>query len=253
MRRFWLIIILFASFNGLRGQISTDQFEFRFGYNLHNSYATRFNHLIETFNNDRYPFVISENLNSVNFLRGFNFGVNYKFRDDMSLHAVFKNQHQFLNTAYVGYNNLQLQYLFRQNTMELGITFSVGDMEHKFIRQNVSGGLVLGYMSVYSDWSQESKYKGTGEMQNISHSAVLGLAGSYEVQFSLSKEIKLYLRPVAMFNLPSFIRNLNAFMNPQVVDGNVSYTATEPEKYNSGSLSGLGIEGGLLISLPDFR
>ncbi len=251
MRRIIVIIIAFAAISPVWGQISPSQFELRAGYNLHNSYATRFNHLIESFNNSRYPVEISENLGSINFLRGFNFGVNYKFREDVILYAVFKNQHQFMEAKYVNYD-LNRQFMFRQNTLELGVAFPIGEQDG-FIRQSVSGGLVLGYMSIFTDWTAETKYQGSRNMFNISNSAVMGLAGSYEVKFHVSDQVSLYLKPVAMFNLPSFIRNLNEFMNPTVVDGYVTYSPGEPEKYNSGSLSGLGIEGGLLISLPELR
>jgi hypothetical protein len=250
MKRFWLVCLCVAASSGLRGQFSTDQLQVRIGYSIHNAYATRFNHLIESFNNARYPVEIADNLPSVNFLHGLHFGANYNFREDMALHLILKSKHKFIEVPYVNYPENR-QFYFRENTMEAGITFALN--EDETFQHFAGGGIALGYMSIFTDWTPETRFQGTKEMLNIDHTAVVGLNLSYEARLRITDGVQLFLRPVAQFTLPSHVRNLNEFMNPQVSEGVIQYSPDEPEKYNNGSLSGLGIEGGLLISLPKFN
>lgn len=250
MKRLWLIALLSLAHLGGRAQFEPEHLQVRIGYSLHNTYATRFNHLIESFNNARYPLEISENLPSVNFMKGFTFGLNYQFRDDMALHGILKSKGRFLSAPYVHYPENR-QFYFRENTLEAGITFALNEDEH--FRHFAGAGLTVGYLSVFTGWTEETRFTGTREMLNIDHSAVLGLNLSYEARFCLTPGLQLFLRPVAQFTLPSHVRNLNEFMNPKVAEGTIEYFPDEAEKYNSGSLSGLGIEGGLLISLPKAR
>lgn len=229
-------------------QFDVKKVELRLGYHLHNAYAKRFNALIDDFNNSRYPLEIQENLGSINFLHGFVLGGNYYFRDDMYLQAVLKNKHQFLQAKYVE-PEMYRSYLFRENTLEMGASYNFRN--EKGFSHYAGTGLILGYMSVLTDWSESSKRAKNRDMLNISTSMSLGLSFSYEAQFYVTNHFRIFLRPNAQFTLNSFIRNLDSFMDPQLDDtGAITYPTSEGVKVNKGSLSGYGMEGGILLSLP---
>lgn len=90
MRKILLPALILLTVCNLRAQFSTSQLQFRIGYNVHNTSSSAVNHLIETFNNNRYPFTVSKNLHSVNWPTGIVVGGNYAFREDMIFYAVFK-------------------------------------------------------------------------------------------------------------------------------------------------------------------
>lgn len=247
MRISLLILLAFAATQPCRAQFDPQKLELRFGYSLHNAHAKRFNQLIDDFNNSRYPIVVSENLRNVNFLKGFYLGGNYHFREDMFVHVVLKNKSQFVQAPYISPEK-SLQFLFRENTLEGGLTYNFAQ-DGRF--SHYAGlGVVAGYMSVFTNWTEDQNRPKAKDMYNITHTATVGLSLSYEAQFEITDFIRLSVRPVAQYTLNSFVRNLDAFMDPTVDDGELEYQTTGLIKPNKGSLSGLGIEGGILLRLP---
>lgn len=230
-------------------QFSTDKLQVRLGYNVHNAHAKHFNHLATAFNNARYPFIISENLRSVNFQRGIVAGADYAFSEDMTFHAIFKSRRQYIEAPYAGTGKYR-GYLFRAHTLELGLSIPIADEGR--IRHSAGGGIVLGIMGVFTDWDDRPGFHGSRDMLNVDHSEILGLSLHYEAQIVLTDHFRLFIRPVAQYGLNSNVRNLNRFFNPQVTENGVLYPEGEGAKYDRGNLNGIGIEGGLLILLPQF-
>lgn len=249
MRKTGFFLLLALVFNTAFAQIPWDQLGIRFGYNVHNAYASRFNKLIDSFNEDRYSFETRENLPNLNFLRGFMFGADYQFREDMSFQAVFKTRRQFISAQYLDRPEYR-QYLFRQSTLELGVTLPIS--EEKALSHHMAFGLIAGTMGVFTDWSSEKGYQGAKDMFNIDSNAIIGLSAAYEARFHLSDHLKLILRPNAQYALPVTVRKLNAFFNPIIEENQTTFAAVEEDKFNKGSLNGVGIEAGLLILLPQF-
>lgn len=249
--RIALITALFVAITcNLHAQFSTDKLHIRFGYNVHNTLARSVNHLVDDFNNDRYPTVIRENLNSVNFPMGFFFGAEYVFRDDMIFYATFKNRRQFLSTGYTQVPNYR-QYLFRARTLDAGMVLPL--RQDKFFSHYVGGGLLLGVMEAHTAWATDDRYHGSRNMVGIDNSGIFGLSFVYEAQFQLHRNLRLFLRPVAQFSTSSPLRRLCEFFDPLLdSDGKVTYGPGEGEKYNKANFSGIGIEGGLLFLLPEF-
>ena len=231
------------------GQFSMDKVHVRFGYNLHNVHAKRFNHLINVFNNSRYPYEIEENLGNVNWLHGLVLGANYGFREDMEVVAVLKSRRQYTQAKYAQ-SGMRRGYLFRQHTLEIGLNMVL--KEEKWFSHRVGAGVMLGVLGAFTDWKVQAGYTGSKEMLNIDHTGVVGLSLSYEARLKLHDHFRIFLRPVAQYALNSNVRKLTDFMDPHVDDGVVTYREGEDIKYENGSLSGLGIEGGLLILLPSF-
>ncbi|MFN8396930.1 MAG: hypothetical protein U0176_20055 [Bacteroidia bacterium] len=250
MRIALITAFLVALTCNLHAQFSTDKLHIRFGYNVHNTLARSVNHLVDDFNNDRYPTEVSENLNSVNFPMGFLFGADYAFRDDMIFYATFKNRRQFLSASYTHFPKYR-QYLFRARTLDVGMVLPL--REDDFFSHYVGGGLLLGVMEAHTAWTTEEKYQGSRKMISIDNSGIFGLSFVYEAQFRLHRNLRLFLRPVAQFSTSSPMRRLCEFFDPQVdSDGKVTYGPGEGEKYNKANFSGVGIEGGLLFLLPEF-
>jgi hypothetical protein len=250
MRILLLPIFLVLLVCNLHAQFSTSQLQLRFGYNVQNTGTRSVNHLIEEFNNARYPHIIAENLSSVKWPRGFLFGANYVFREDMIFYGTVKSRRQFISARYAD-SPYYRQYLFRAYTLEVGLVVPLRDDD--FFNHYVGGGLMLGVMGAHTDWKLTGKYLGSREMISIDHSGIFGLSVSYEAQFRLHDNLRIFLRPVAQFAFGSHIRRLSDFFDPQVdTAGNVTYGAGEDEKYDKASFNGLGIEGGLLILLPEF-
>ena len=247
MRKVFILIGIVLAAAPAFAQFDTGKLQLRFGYNLHNAHAKHFNHLITTFNNERYPHIISENLSSVNFQRGYVFGGTYAFNENIYFHAIFKSRRQLISAQY---NDpaFYRKYLFRASTLEAGVTIPVSD-EGRF-QHLVGGGLVLGVQSAYTSWTPESGNQSGRNMLNIAHSEIIGLSISYEAQILLHDNLRIFIRPVAQYAIPSNLRNLNQFFNPQVQEGEITYPEGEGSAYDKGSLNGIGIEGGLLIVLP---
>lgn len=252
MRKISAIAVLMLVFTSAFAQFSVDQLQLRFGYNVHNAYAKRFNHLVDVFNNERYPAEISHNLHSLNWMHGFVFGGTYKLSDDLSVHAVFKGRRQLLEAAYHPAAPSQApmfrQYLFRQHTLEVGVTLPI--REEKRFSHFYGFGLLLGNLGVYTDFTPESGYSGARNMVNIDQTGVVGLSLHYEAQLKLHDHFRIFLRPVLQYALQTRVRQLTDFFAPTVDDGVVTYGPGEAEKYDKGSLNGLAIETGLLILLP---
>ncbi|MEM7036173.1 MAG: hypothetical protein AAF570_04265 [Bacteroidota bacterium] len=249
MRKIWLSSILLLSVASVFGQFSTDKIHIRFGYNLHNVHAKRFNTLIDEFNNSRYPHVTAENLGNVNWMHGFVGGVNYAFREDMELVAVLKSRRQYNEAPYADYDFIR-SYLFRQHTLEVGVNMVLKD--ERMFSHHVGAGVMLGVLGVFTGWDESPGYEGSREMLNIDHTGVIGISLSYEARMKLHKHLRVFFRPVAQYALNSHVRKLTDFFDPQFVDGELSYAPGLDPKYENGSLSGLGIEGGLLFLLPTF-
>ncbi|MCB9233012.1 MAG: hypothetical protein H6581_15250 [Bacteroidia bacterium] len=247
--QFFLFILLFlAGFTELMGQFDPARLQVRFGYNVHNTYARDFNHLIDVFNNERYPLEIRNNLAPINFLHGISFGGRYEIADGIFLEGIFKNKHQFLQSQYVDPARYR-KFLFRSNTVEFGVSYEI--MEEKWFTHAAGAGILIGDLAVYTAWDANPGNQGTGKMLNIDQSAAIGISFSYEAQFKLAEFVQLYIRPVMQFSLNSHVRNLNDFMNPIIGgDGKITYQAIEDDKYNSGTLNGVGMEGGLIVRLP---
>ena len=249
MRKICTLMVALLGWQAAFAQFSTDKLQLRLGYNAHNAHAKHFNHLVTTFNNDRYPHIISENLPSVNFQHGVVAGASYAFSEDLHFHAVFKSRRQYIET---GYTNLDMYrgYLFRNHTLELGAAIPIGNEGR--VRHFVGGGVLIGIMGVFTDWDSESGYEGSREMLNIDHTESIGLSIHYEAQIVLHDNFHIFIRPVAQYGINSNVRNLNQFFNPVVTENGVLYPEGEGEKYDRGNLNGIGIEGGLLILLPEF-
>lgn len=251
MRKLLLPAFLIFCVCNLHAQFSTNQLQFRFGYNVHTTGAKSVNHLIRAFNNERYPHVISKNLGSVNFPMGFTFGANYAFREDMIFYGVFKTRRQFIEAPYADFPKYR-QYLFRARTLEVGMVLPLQDED--FFSHYAGGGLLLGVMDARTAWTSESGFPGAGKMFSIDNSGIFGISFCYEAQFRLHRNLRVYLRPVAQFAFNSPIRRLSEFFDPVIdASGELDYYGVgEGEKYDKASFNGLGIEGGLLFLLPEF-
>ncbi len=247
MRKFFILIGILAATGSAFAQFDTGKLQLRFGYNLHNAHAKHFNHLVTAFNNNRYPHLIQENMGSVNFQRGTVFGALYEFNENLYFHAHFKTRRQLIETQYVD-PDWYRKYLFRAHTLEAGVTIPVGTEGR--VRHLVGGGVLIGIQSAYTDWTEEGGAAQGKDMLNIDHSEIFGFSISYEAQIVLHDQFRVFIRPVAQYALPSDLRNLNQFMNPVVVEGEVSYPEGEGPTYDKGSLNGFGIEAGLLFVLP---
>lgn len=251
MRKLLLSALALLAFCNLRAQFSTSQLQIRIGYNLHNTGATSINHLVESFNNARYPHKISENLPSVNWLTGIVVGGNYAFREDLVFYGVFKNRRQYIEAPYTNRPDYR-KYLFRARTVELGVAVPLRDDD--WFSHYVGGGLLIGVLEGYTAYERKSGYQGSRNMINMDNSGILGLSLCYEAQFRLHRNLRIFLRPVAQFALPSPMRKLTNFLDPHVNSGTgeVTYGEGEADKYDKASFNGVGIEGGLLFLLPEF-
>ncbi len=113
--------------------------------------------------------------------------------------------------------------------------------------------LLVGNLSAFHQYGNLKGFRGSKNMLPIAQSFSMGLGLSYEARFVFSKYAALYLRPVIQYFLPSQIRNLNAYLNPFETEGELQYAPLDANKYNRGSLSGIGMEAGLLISLSNAK
>ena len=233
---------------GAEAQISVDKFQIRVGYSVNNARAKNFNHLVTAFNRDRYPLTIQENLPNVNFLYGFVAGVEYELNENVHLYAQVKNQRDFLEAQYTD-SDFYRSYLFRSTALEAGAKVPLG--KEGRIRHFAGGGLSLGVMSVYTHWDTTQGYDGSKEMLNIDRSEILGVHGFYEAQIVLLPSVRLFVRPSMQYALNTNISRLNQFLNPQVGEDEITFPVGEGSEYDRGNLNGLGIEGGLIILLPE--
>jgi|GEM_PF-2346220 hypothetical protein len=249
MRHKSLVLMFLLGWQVVSAQFSTDKVQVSFGYGIHNAAARRFNHLITTFNNNRYPLVIATNLNNINWLTGFEGGGHYLFTEDIRFHAQFGSRRQFLQSLYAD-SLMYRQYLFRIHTVDLGADYKIGQ-EGPFTHW-VGGGLVVGVMGVFTNFTSQEGYAGSRTMIDIDHTAVIGLSVSYEAQLKLHQYVHLYVRPTAQYAIPGNVRKLTDFFDPQVSQQGVSYGEGEPEKYDTGSLNGIGVSGGIILQLPEF-
>jgi hypothetical protein len=250
MRNFLLLAILCGLFScNLRAQFSTSQLHVRFGYNVHNTFTRSVNHLIEEFNRERYPHIVSKSLPSLNWPMGFLFGVDYAFREDMIFYGIIKSRRQFISVPYVNYPNHR-QYLFRAHTLEAGLMVPL--REDNLFSHYVGGGLMLGVMGAYTAWLPSGDFPGSRNMINIDNSGIFGLSVAYEAQLRLIDNLRIFVRPVAQFAFNSPLRRLSDFFDPRVSAAGVVYGPGEDEKYDKASFHGMGIEGGLLFLLPEF-
>lgn len=249
MGKLLTIAVLLLSFSFGRAQFSTNKVQVRLGYNLSNVHAKRFNHLINEFNNSRYPHVVAENLPNLNWMQGVVVGANYDWTDDFQFHAVLKSRRQFLEAPYAN-SEMWRSYLFRMHSLEVGASMKLRE-EGRF-SHSIGGGLVLGVMGVFTNWTEEEGYRGSKEMINIDHTASVGLSLHYEARFRLHDNFHIFLRPVAQYALDSHVRRLTDFFDPQVDEDKVTYGTGAAVKYDSGTLNGLGLEGGVIVVLPTF-
>ena len=233
---------------GAQIQFKTELLTVQLGYNLHNTYSSRFNYLIESYNLDRYPAVISEKMGEINFLHGYLFGLNYQLTDKARINLVFKNRHQNLKALY-SEEEYYRKYLFRSLTLEVGASYQIHG--ENWFRHFAGGGVVIGSLSAFTNWTKDKKSTSGAKMLNIDHSFVLGISVHYEAQFRIFKYMHLFLRPVIQYAIPSHLDKLNAFLNPTFEDDAIKYYAKEDDKYNKGTFNGFGLEGGLLILLPE--
>lgn len=233
-------------------QFAPDHLQIHFGYHLHNTSAKRFNHLVTAFNTERYPADIEQNLPSINFLHGFNFGAAYELNEDFLPYIVLKNKHQLLETYHNSTESYRY-YQFQEYTAELGLNVVLTHPVDKKFRQYIGGGLLMGVLGVKTGTKSEPGKRAVKKGTRIDNTAVIGLTANYEAQYLLTDWLALYIRPVLQLTIPSEVRDLNAFMNPVVEDDVVIYRAVEDEKYNSGTLSGLGLEGGLILLVPEIN
>jgi hypothetical protein len=252
MRKFLFlsILLIFAAVSSY-AQFDMDRVKLWAGYNLHNSSANRFNKLIDEFNRDHAGIDVTEPMPSLNFSHGFVAGVGYEIQDGFTLHAIVRNRRQFLQTQFTSPQPLYYQFLFRQTTVDLGLTMSIG--KEKGFAQYVGGGLLFGDMGVNYAWANEPGYQGLRKMDNIDHAGVVGLSLSYEARFKLHEYGFLFVKPTGTLALPAEVRRLNAFFGPHWEEGEVRYNAVSIDKYNKGSLNGVGIEAGIVIDLPSFK
>lgn len=250
MRKLLSLTILLVLTYNLHAQFSTKQLQVRFGYNLHNVAPRSVNQLIDAYNTSRYPSEISKNLPSINWATGFVFGANYAFREDMIFYGVFKSRRQFIESPSTNFD-MYRQYMFRSQTLELGMVLPL--REEGFFNHFAGGGIWVGVMEAHTKWSHQPGYHGSRTMFHIDNSGVWGMSFCYEAQFRLHPNLRLFIRPVAQFALPSPIRRLSEFMDP-IVDnlGHVTYGPGAGEKYDKATFNGIGIEGGLLFLLPEF-
>ena len=252
--RIFLIIGCFFMVLGFQAsaQFAPEQLQIQFGYHLHNTGANRFNHLINAYNNERYPARIRENLPSLNFLHGFAFGAAYELNDDLLPYIVLKNKHQLLESYSLETASYRY-YRFREHTAELGLNMNLPGAVDKKFRQSAGGGVLFGVLSVHTGTKAET---GAGAIQDpvrIDQAGLMGLTLNYRAEYHLTNFLALYARPVLQVSLPTEVRNLNAFLNPVVEDQVVKYRAAEDPKYNRGSLNGVGIEGGLILLVPEIN
>ncbi len=249
MRKLLFTSVIILCFCNVRAQFSTNQLQFRIGYNIHNTTSSAVNHMVGAFNKTRYPYIVSKNLPSVNWPTGIVFGANYVFREDMIFYGVFKTRRQFLETPYTNRPESR-KYLFRAHTVELGMMMPLRDDD--WFSHYAGGGLLLGVMGAYTAWETEKGYRGSRNMIGIDNSSIVGLSLCYEAQFRLHRNLRLFVRPVAQFAMRSPIRKLTNFMDPLVdADGVVTYGEGEADKYDKAGMNGLGIEGGMLFLLPE--
>ena len=249
MRKLLISVLFILVYSTSWGQFTVDKLRLRIGYNLHNTNAKRFNHLIDQFNNQRYPQEISDNLGGLNWMFGMVGGADYVFSESIILHAVLKSRRQFIETPYANIAMFR-SYLFRQHTLELSASMIL--LEEKWFNHSVGAGFTFGVLGVFTNWAEQNGYPGARNMVNIDHTASVGLSLNYEAQLKLHDNLRLFIRPVAQFALESHVRRLSDFFEPQIIQGNVTYGEGLDEKYDNGTLNGLGIEGGLLILLPQF-
>lgn len=243
-----MILSIMLGWTGAKAQISVDKLQLRVGYSLNNARAKNFNHLVTSFNRDRFPIAIEENLPSVNFLHGLVIGATYALNENLHLYAQVKNQRDFLETNYLD-SDFYRSYLFRTTTLEAGAIVPIADEGR--IRHFAGGGLSLGILGVYTDWDTLQGYSGGRNMLSIDKSEILGVHGFYEAQIVLLPHVRLYVRPTIQFALNTQVRKLNQFFNPQVEDTQITFPVGEGETYDKGNLNGMGIEGGLIILLPE--
>lgn len=249
MRTLLLPVLALLFCGTLHAQFSTEQLSIRLGYNVHNTGAKALNTLIDDFNNSRYPHIVSRNMASVNWTTGVVFGGNYAFREDMIFYGIFKTRRQYLEAPYT-YRPDYRKYLFRAYTLEAGLMVPLRDDD--FFSHYVGGGLLLGVMQGYTAWERGSGYEGSRNMVNIDNSGIFGLSLAYEAQLRIVRNLRLFARPVAQFSLRTPMRKLTNFFDPQVDPaGNVTYGEGLEDKYDRASFNGIGIEGGLLILLPE--
>ncbi len=248
MRKYLMILMIMLGWTGARAQISVDKLQVRVGYSVNNARAKNFNHLVTSFNRNRYPLTTSENLPSLNFLHGLVVGVTYALNENLHVYAQVKNQRDFLDAQYVD-SDFYRSYLFRSTTLEAGAVIPIGNEGR--IRHFAGGGLSLGILGVYTDWDSIQGYPGGRNMLNIDRSEILGVHGFYEAQIVLLPKVRIYIRPTIQFALNSQVRKLNQFFNPQVEDTEITFPVGEGERYDKGNLNGMGIEGGLIILLPE--
>jgi hypothetical protein len=249
MRKLLLSALILFCFYNLRAQFSTNQLQFRVGYNIHNTGSTAVNKLVTAFNKERYPYTISKNLPSLNWPTGIVVGGNYVFREDMVFYGVFKTRRQFMEAPYAGRTEYR-KYLFRAYTTEFGLMMPLRDDD--WFSHYAGGGVLLGVMGAYTKWEDGSGYRGSKNMVNIDNSGIFGLSLCYEAQFRLHRNLRIYVRPVAQFALKSPMRKLTNFFDPQFdANGAVIYGEGEASKYDKAGMNGIGIEGGLLFLLPE--
>ena len=233
---------------GAEAQISVDKLQVRVGYSVNNARAKNFNHLVTAFNRDRFPLTIQENLPSLNFLYGMVVGLEYALNENLHIYAQVKNQRDFLEARYTD-SDFYRSYLFRATTFEAGAKIPLGNEGR--IRHFAGGGFNLGVMGVYTDRDTTQGYDGGKNMLNIDRSEIIGVHGFYEAQFVIIPNIRLYLRPTMSFALNTNVSRLNQFFNPQVGENEITFPVGEGEEYDRGNLNGIGIEGGLIILLPE--
>jgi len=248
MRITFTTLIMVLAWTGASAQFSVDKLQVRFGYGIHNARAKNFNDLITAFNRDRFPLVVSENLPSVNFQHGWTFGGVYTFSDDLYLFGQLRNHKEFIETQYVD-SDYYRSYLFRATTLDAGLMVPLSNEGR--IRHLVGGGFSLGVMGIFTDWDTIAGNQGSKEMLTINRSEILGINGFYEAQFILTDHIRLYVKPQMRFALSTRIPKLNQFFNPQIDDEVVTYPVGEGSSFDKGNLNGMGIEGGLIILLPE--
>lgn len=248
MRIYLTTLIIVLAWTGASAQFSVDKLQVRFGYGIHNARAKNFNDLVTAFNRDRFPLIVSENLPSVNFQHGWTVGGVYTFSEDLFLYGQLRNHKEFLETQYVD-SEFFRSYLFRTTTLDAGLMVPIGNEGR--IRHLVGGGLSLGVMGIFTDWDTLAGNQGSKDMLAINRSEIIGLNGFYEAQIVLTDHIRFYIKPQIRFALSTRIPKLNQFFNPLVDGENVTFPEGEGASFDKGNLNGMGIEGGLIILLPE--
>ena len=250
---FWLLFFSTISIVGAQdneNRFAPERLQVRFGYHLHNTGANRFNYLINAYNNERYPLRISENLPSLNFLHGFSLGGGYELNDRFLPFIVLKNKHQTRETYELEAEGYRF-YTFREHTMELGLHGVLSGQKNQRFRQYAGAALLLGALTVHTGNKDTPGQRDAPKGTRVDQAAVVGLTLDYEAQLILTDFLALYLRPVLQVSIPTEVRNLNAFMNPVYENEQIVYRPVEPEKYNRGTLNGVGLEGGLILLVPE--